>query len=99
MLLDVTIKQKGQTTVIKNDECTVFDMELWCRKGAALSKKLGVEILVKFQSRSHTFTFSPDEPDEVAEKYLQRNDVNGSANILKKDRIIDPALGAQFEGS
>ena len=99
MLLDVTVRQKGQVSEIENAECTVFDMKRWCQKGAMLSKELGVEILVKFQAQSHEFTFSPEESQESVGIYLQRNGVSDSTGIAQNTQVVDPALAAQFEGS
>ena len=106
MILDVMIKQKGQGSTIENGECTIFDMKSWCQKGAMLSKELGVETSVEFQAQPHVFTFSPDDPEEITEKYLQRNNISAPeeriesvSTLQQKSMPVDPALAAQFEGS
>ena len=107
MVFEVMLKRKGSQTAIQTADCSAFDMSIWCRKGAEMSKNLKTEIEVHFRSQSHVFTFSPDDPEEVIERYLQRNNVENRDPALAIGNgvpalaigIEDPALAAQTEGS
>ena len=60
MFYTVTLRIKGQPSVLEAAECTTAEIGQWCERAKALANEHGQPVLVEFKPREKIFEYKPE---------------------------------------
>lgn len=90
MFYHVFIKNKITGKILHTGECTENDINFWKQKAIITSKNFDVPTILRF------------EPKAIEFEYFPRSKIIPSPKNIPdpiENKIIDPALAAQYEGN